>query len=386
MSTAEAMRSRRRPVLLATALVTAIIVPSLLASYALAAPAPGAERPAVSSTARGTMVSPPTSSTADVDPAYSYSVTCTETGLPTGTEWFVNLTGGSSYSSTTNTVAFTEPNGTYHYSIGSANRSYASPSASFQVQGAAVPVSVSFHLVEYAVRFNEVGLPSGATWYVNLTGGTSYNSTTTFIAFAEPNGTYGYGITLVQGHWAATPSSGSVVLAGVVSPVSVTFLYAYPLVFDRPGGTPSGGSWSVSLMGSTVLTLVLVPFGAPLGIATRSTTAASLSFYEPNGSFTYWVLVKGESSYNSSGHLSVAGAGSTIVPSSISSGLPWTEYLLYGVLAAVVVVIVVVALIVLRRRKPPAPAGTSGAKDPGTAPGRGKAGKPPRGDAPASPR
>jgi len=47
-----------------------------------------------------------------------YSVTFTESGLPSGTSWSVTLNGNTE-SSTTNTISFSEPNGTYSYVVAS---------------------------------------------------------------------------------------------------------------------------------------------------------------------------------------------------------------------------------------------------------------------------
>ncbi|MGC8673500.1 MAG: hypothetical protein ACP5TO_08425, partial [Thermoplasmata archaeon] len=46
-----------------------------------------------------------------------YSVTFTESGLPSGTSWSVTL-GTTTLSSSTSSIVFSEPNGTYDYSIG----------------------------------------------------------------------------------------------------------------------------------------------------------------------------------------------------------------------------------------------------------------------------
>ena len=48
---------------------------------------------------------------------YPYVLTFTETGLPTGTNWGVTVRGVT-HSSTTNTIVFNEPNGTYYYRLG----------------------------------------------------------------------------------------------------------------------------------------------------------------------------------------------------------------------------------------------------------------------------
>jgi len=46
----------------------------------------------------------------------TFSITFTESGLPSGTLWFITL-NGITHNSTTNTITFTEPNGSYSYTI-----------------------------------------------------------------------------------------------------------------------------------------------------------------------------------------------------------------------------------------------------------------------------
>ncbi|MGC8620276.1 MAG: hypothetical protein ACP5LA_07265, partial [Thermoplasmata archaeon] len=73
-----------------------------------------------------------------------YKITFTESGLPTGTSWSVTL-NGTTESSTTNTITFTEPNGTYAYSIGIIGGYTASPSSgTITVNGANVNQEITF--------------------------------------------------------------------------------------------------------------------------------------------------------------------------------------------------------------------------------------------------
>jgi hypothetical protein len=153
----------------------------------------------------------------------TYAVSFTESGLPSGTTWYVNLSGGQSFSSSTSTITFTAPNGTYSYTIATTDKIYApSPySSSFTVNGASVPVSIAFSKVQYTVKFTESGLPSGTAWYVNLSNGQSFKSTTNTITFSEPNGTYSYTIGTVSGY-TASPSSGSITVSGSNATKTIT--------------------------------------------------------------------------------------------------------------------------------------------------------------------
>jgi len=124
----------------------------------------------------------------------TYTATFTESGLPGSTTWYVNITGGQSRSSTGNTISFTEPNGTYAYTVATMDKEYApaSASGSLDVSGTSISKSVAFNLVTYSVTFTETGLPSGTRWWVNLTNGQSFSSTLATLTFSEPNGTYSF--------------------------------------------------------------------------------------------------------------------------------------------------------------------------------------------------
>jgi hypothetical protein len=229
----------------------------------------------------------------------TYSVTFTESGLPSGTTWSVTL-NGSTQSASTASIAFTEPNGTYGYTIGVVPGYQPTVSSgSVVVNGAAVPVSVSFARATYSVTFTEAGLPIGTSWSVTLNG-SHQSSTTTSIAFTEPNGTFGYTIGVVPGHQ-PTSSSGSVVVNGAAVPVSVSFVRVTYVVTFTETGLPSGTSWSVTLNGSS-----------------ENATTASITFPEPNGTFAYRIgVVPGYQPTASSGSVTVNGAA---VPVTVTFG------------------------------------------------------------------
>jgi len=79
----------------------------------------------------------------------TYPVTFTESGLPLGTIWYVNLNNGQSFSSTTNKVTFNEPNGTYSYTISTKDKNYAPviSSGTFTMNGVNVNQTITFKAV-----------------------------------------------------------------------------------------------------------------------------------------------------------------------------------------------------------------------------------------------
>ena len=134
--------------------------------------------------------------------------------------------GGSTVSSTTSTITFTEPNGTYAYTITDVpgwHQTTLPYTGSVMVNGAAVPEpTLAFTQVTYTVTFTESGLPSGTSWSVTL-GGSTVSATTSTITFSEPNGTYSYTVGSVSGY-TASPSSGPTAVSGSSpSPLTVSF-------------------------------------------------------------------------------------------------------------------------------------------------------------------
>ena len=153
-----------------------------------------------------------------------YKVDLTESGLPSGATWYVNITGGKSFSSTNSTISFVDPNGTYSYTVATTDKEYApSPSSgSLTVNGASVSKSVTFSKVTYTVTFTESGLPSGTSWYVNLSNGQTFKSTTSTLSFSEPNGTYSYTVGAISGYTVSS-STGSVTVNGANLTKTITF-------------------------------------------------------------------------------------------------------------------------------------------------------------------
>jgi hypothetical protein len=216
----------------------------------------------------GNASSPPLSS------AWSHwgtPITFTESGLPSGTEWWVNMTWGQSRSSNTTNLSFNESFGHHSYSVSTVDSSYAAPGGGFNVGRSAVAVSVNFSLVTYAVTFPETGLPAGTLWSVSLNG-SLVGSGGTAITFWEPNGSYAYSIDGAPG-WSQTTMSnaGSVVVSGspVTEPTLEFSQSTYAVTFSETG-LPAGTPWSVMSNGTT-----------------EDSNDASLTFYEPNGTYSY---------------------------------------------------------------------------------------------------
>ncbi|EQD27610.1 thermopsin precursor, partial [mine drainage metagenome] len=184
------------------------------------------------------------------------------------------MSGQTSVSSTTTTATIDLANGSYAYTVASANKNYATSAASgsFAVSGAAVSKSVSFIPYTYAVTFTEGGLPTGTTWYLNVTGQASVSSTATMASIPLANGTYAYVLASASQLYATSPAAGSFAVHGAPVAVTVTFsLVTYAVTFTETG-LPTGTNWPVTLSSTA-----------------RSSSTTTITFSEANGTYAYAV-------------------------------------------------------------------------------------------------
>lgn len=268
------------------------------------------------------------------EPTHLYQVTFTATGLPPGTAWWVNLTSGPAFQSNTSTLSFTEPNGSYPYTVASADRSVgASPSSGvLTVNGSAVSVGVAFSSSIFPVSFSQSGLPGDLPWSVTVTGQTAVVGRGASVAFTEPNGTYDFTIQALNLSYSADPGHGQFTVNGAGVSESVVFVPdLFPLAFLEQG-LPAGTSFSVTVQGII-----------------GSSTNGSIVWHELNGSYLYTVgnvpgytlngsqqgeaVVHGHSVTVTLDFVQAAGAGSSGALPSSGAGFP-----LVGFLAAAIAV------------------------------------------------
>ena len=236
-----------------------------------------------------------------------YKAAFTESGLPTGTSWYVNISGVSGSGPVTgSSFSTTLKNGSYSYSVSTSNSQYypSATSGGFTVSGKAVSISVSFVkkspvTTYYKTVFTESGLPSGSAWYLNLSSGQnsgiiygiSYNLTL-------KNGTYSYTVSTSNSQYYPSANSGSFTVSGKTVSISVSFVKKAPVTtyyktaFTEKG-LPSGSKWFVNLSNSAK-------------VISLNTTAV---FNLANGSYSYTVSTSDPQYYPSetSGNFTVSG-------------------------------------------------------------------------------
>jgi hypothetical protein len=248
----------------------------------------------------------------------TYLVTFTESGLPDGATFYVNLSGEPVLSATVSgatdaSVSIQLGNGSYTYVAATDEPGWrTSAGGNLDVAGAALSEPVPFtgpSVSVYAVTFTESGLPDGATWYANVSGDPSLFATVagssgTTLAIDLPNGSYSYAISTNAPRWSTT-AGGSTMVAG--SPVSILAPFTYstvPLysVTFTESSLPVGATWWVNLTGQPSLSATV-----------SSTSGTSLAMSLPNGSYTFSASTSAKDwTTTAGGPISVAGAARSV--------------------------------------------------------------------------
>lgn len=231
-----------------------------------------------------------------------YTVTFSETGLPTGTTWSVHVAYigcgcdgvRKTVSSDVSTLTIPVTNGSYHYNVLRVPGYFVNVSAqgTFNVSDANVSaIPIQFHvLVPFLAVFTETGLPSGTLWTVSLLGNghgqertledQTASSYGTSLNFSLPNGTYHYSVANVPGSFFVNHSGqGKFVIAGA-PPAQILVKFLTPPIFAvtfSEKGLPVGTNWSVRVHG----------WGGVLIEQTHSSTTTNVTFLLPNGTYDY---------------------------------------------------------------------------------------------------
>jgi Thermopsin len=278
--------------------------------------------------------------TTRLDLAPLTATTFVESGLPSWTEWSVTL-GNVTDSTTGGSLTFDLANGTYvvNYSLISG---YVLATAPAQITvPAAGPIPVTWVPFRFSVPFTESGLPPGTPWWVNVSG-LVFQGTAPTLEAGAPNGTDLYTAGALYEFVADPPNGTLTVVAGRVSPITVSFGY-------RP----------TFIVGS------IVPTDATLTIdGTPEPLARNGTFNDSVVPGTYTLVATAPGFIDQTLDLNATAGNVTIIhlelnqsvaanppPSKLtaSSPIPWTEL---GVLAAVLLAAVgVVAFMAVRRRR-----------------------------------
>jgi hypothetical protein len=275
----------------------------------------------------------------------TYPVTFSESGLATGTQWSVTLNGIVN-TSTTTSMEFSEPNGTYAFSVTPVSGYSTSISAgNISVSGTSpAPISVTFYplpITSVAISPTTPSLNYGATQVFTATptcsatcpaSGITYSWTLTNSAMGSLNTTTGPAVSFTAGY------SQGIVALFVNATLSATTVQSNPADISINSGNSTLAinsftaspnpvtvdeltNLSVSASGGTGA-LTYVYTGLPPGCTTSDTTRLNC-FPSATGVFTVRVFVNDSASHSVNATLSlVVNPSGTLYLVSLSPALP----------------------------------------------------------------
>jgi hypothetical protein len=134
---------------------------------------------------------------------YGYPFTFYESGLPVGTEWYLNISNGDSNHTTGSSLNFTLSNGTFNYSTYAYG--YSSQGGQISFPNSQDSITLIFTTVYNKFVFVQDTLPLNHLWFVNFTNGMFFSSLTTNITANLPAGNYSFftysnGFTQIKGN------------------------------------------------------------------------------------------------------------------------------------------------------------------------------------------
>ncbi len=234
--------------------------------------------------------------TFSLHPAYNH--TFRESGLPSGTSWWINTSTGISRESQGSALNITVPGGLYTYEAQTGSRSWYAPAGSFDVTGGQNETNVTFTLFENTLdvsiwdyNVSQSPYPSSIPLpvYLNFSDGQSYeavwnaSSPPAFLQVMLPNGTYGYSLSALSGR-----------ISGILS--GITYVNeAFASVFSLPGGASSIASYeppgshitATGLLSQTLVHALFTEHGLPAGSAWNLTIQGSFAGIRYNSSVGY---------------------------------------------------------------------------------------------------
>ena len=164
-----------------------------------------------------------------------YTVTFTESGLPSQDTWWVNFNGNNqSASGSQSSIVFTNSvvSGYYSYYIGSPDDYVSSqPSGSISVPQSGDSIDVTFSASYYAVTFDvyNYNIASGKNWtvYIGNTISLTYNKSS--ISLILQNGNYNYSVVAPPG-FSSIPSEGDFTVDGTPITIYLNFTNTFSFV------------------------------------------------------------------------------------------------------------------------------------------------------------
>ncbi len=269
-----------------------------------------------------------------------YNVVMKVIDLPAGTEWYLNLSNGCNLSSGSDELSFQVPVGTYNFTIQSGiSHTYY---GKLNITASSI-INVTLSLYTYPVTIEEYGLPSGATWFVNLSNSTHYSSTKSAITFQGTAETeYNYTVSTSDFLFRPLHASGSFMVNTSEVSIKADFSeYIFVVTIDETGLT-AGSLWYLNISGQPTI----------------HTTSSSLTLYLQNGNYTLAASSPSFKNVTLDFTIDNSNLTETIAFEPVSKSSPpppvapktTSNAYLYAIIAVVAIVVIAALVLLIRKR------------------------------------
>ncbi|MCI4327029.1 MAG: alkaline phosphatase family protein [Thermoplasmata archaeon] len=278
-----------------------------------------------------------------------FEATVSESGLPAGLPWWVNVTGSAPVSSIAPAIELALPAGSYRYFASADGNVWSRANGALDLEFGPTSASVVFTLETYPVTFTSLNLSAGSSWSLTFGGATEPVASGSIAAFVEPNGTYRFGAT---GPSNAPPleSAGTLQVAGAPYPELIPFdpVLEVTSFVSSPTTAGLGGSLQleVTVVGGTG-PHTFAYSGLPLGCTGPDSPSLECTPSRA-GQYSVTVVVTDSLGARTSGTTSFGVSSNVVAPPKPVAGTDWT--LVAGV-GVVVVLVAIAALMVWRRSR-----------------------------------
>ncbi|MCL4341586.1 MAG: hypothetical protein M1431_05800, partial [Candidatus Thermoplasmatota archaeon] len=177
----------------------------------------------------------------------TFKVIFSESGLPSGISWSVNISGGLNFKTVESSASIMLPNGTYEYYVSVANRTFMPiyPAGKFVVNGSAVTVNIDFKTVLFNMTLYLNTVPTNTNWslFINGKNVSTFSSPETVLSL--PNGTYSYSVIVWNHIYRSTAGNFTINGQNAILYVHISEVKYSLTAYAK--GLPSGSLWYLNL-------------------------------------------------------------------------------------------------------------------------------------------
>ncbi len=218
-----------------------------------------------------------------------YNVIFREYGLTLPIKWIIELNGTKEYSLNA-TIIFSEPDGSYYFSVFPMYNYITNDSeGTVVVNGQNISIPIFWEQRLFNISFLETGLYKGTEWYITINNQTE-SSNMSIVLFKLPNGTYMFSVGAIAGY-RPNVSEGYITIDGSAINYRISWhIVTYYITFIEQG-LAKNIIWSIEL-----------------GNITKSSSSNMIVFIVSNGSYSYVIKsINGYFTESQSGRIIVSG-------------------------------------------------------------------------------